>query len=469
MAYEVLAKDGRPVKRDGNPVMAMDVTISKIDQLDELNKSFVAVASTEDEDRDKDIIRQNGWDLKNFKKNPMIPWMHDYWGVPVARSIRTWVDRNKKRLLFKPQFDENDDTSMKIFNKYKNGFLTSFSVGFRGIEANPRDEHDAWFGGREFIKQELLEISAVTIPANPNATVNVNSEVAGQNLLQLGYPQVFAKTEYGLFYPVREMGEYTDPKTEKLEKGISKLLATPLDDENEQITVGYIFTPEWEFGDAAKYVHTNEPMKYKHYYYDFKSTDDGYEIKQVEEERDVPVFLEPVGVDVTTTSEKDGEEDPDIYADDSANDDQTETKTEETETDKTNDENTFDAFFLQFKEIIDTLVDNIDERLNCIADKIEESLAEIKSFVKEKNVENDLEITDNEDAETKDDSTSKDNDIIEFDDTSFTPDGDKQTDDDIIELEDDIVADGKMVKTVFSEVLKETLKKATKDALKIDL
>ena len=93
MAYALLAKDGRPIMKDGNPVKAMDITVEKIEQLDEGSKSFIAVASTEDEDRDKDIIRQDGWDLKNFKKNPVVPWSHNYWDVPVAKSLKTWVDR----------------------------------------------------------------------------------------------------------------------------------------------------------------------------------------------------------------------------------------------------------------------------------------------------------------------------------------------------------------------------------------
>jgi HK97 family phage prohead protease len=219
MAYQILAKDGRPILKDGDPVRAMDYTVEKIEQLDDKMKSFVAVASTEDEDRDKDIVRQDGWDLKNFKKNPMIPWSHDYWEPPIARSLRTWVDKDAKKLMIKPQFDENDDKSMKIFNKYKNGFLTSFSVGFRGLEFTWRNEEDKWGGGIEFTKQELLEVSGVTIPANPNATVSLNGIENVQNMMQLGYPTVFAETESGLFYPVREeLAEFVNPEVKTMDE-----------------------------------------------------------------------------------------------------------------------------------------------------------------------------------------------------------------------------------------------------------
>ena len=48
--------------------MGFDIPEVKIEQLDDTSKTFLAIASTEDEDRDKDIIRVSGWDLKNFKK-----------------------------------------------------------------------------------------------------------------------------------------------------------------------------------------------------------------------------------------------------------------------------------------------------------------------------------------------------------------------------------------------------------------
>ena len=54
-------------------------------------------------------------------------------------------------------------------------FLTSFfCLVSGGIEFEARDNEDPWWGGKEFTKQELLEISAVTVPANPNATVSIH-------------------------------------------------------------------------------------------------------------------------------------------------------------------------------------------------------------------------------------------------------------------------------------------------------
>ena len=39
--------------------------------------SFTAIASTNSVDRHGEIVDNNGWELKSFKKNPVILWAHD--------------------------------------------------------------------------------------------------------------------------------------------------------------------------------------------------------------------------------------------------------------------------------------------------------------------------------------------------------------------------------------------------------
>jgi septin family protein len=53
----------------------------------------------------------------------------------------------------------NDEFARMIYDKYKNGFLNAFSIGFQALEKD----------GDTFTKSELLEISAVPVPANPEA------------------------------------------------------------------------------------------------------------------------------------------------------------------------------------------------------------------------------------------------------------------------------------------------------------
>jgi HK97 family phage prohead protease len=469
MAYDILAKDGRPILKDGDPVKAMDYIVEKVEQLDDTNKTFVAVASTEDEDRDKDIIRQNGWDLKNFKKNPMIPWSHDYWGVPIARSLRTWVDHDSKRLLFKPQFDTDDETSMKIFNKYKNGFLTSFSVGFRGIEQSWRDEENHWGGGIEFLKQELLEISAVTIPANPNATINLNSESNFQNLLQLGYPTKFAETEQGLFYPVREeLGEFINPEIKVIDgfSGVQAVYAHSISDFNKDeegtttihsTPVGYYFNPdEWTPNDAKLWIEDNVDKSYKFWYYDWKwiNDQDSFKIEEIKVEKEIPDYSEPIKL-VNTDNVNNGETEDDILE----------------------IEKTMEDYLSEINVILEKHLDGISKGVETALEKFLEGLSEIKSLLNEKTVDSNLEIDDNIDDTTdgsEDDksSNSKSDDQIEIDDSLLSPDNDKTNDDEVIELDEKLLSDKDAVKdavkTGLNEKLKETLDEV-RSAFKIEV
>lgn len=256
MAYIIKGRSGQPVVKDGKNVFGADYIAVKLLDLDEKEGTFVARASSKKEDRDKDILHQEGFDLKNFKKNPVIPWSHNYWEPPVAKSIKTWVDGD---LMFQPKFDMSDEFAVKIFNKYKGGFLTSFSVGFIGLEFTPRDEKDPWWGGREFTKMELLEISCVAVPSNPHANVHVNaidSEV--KSLVDLGYPDIFArKKDGGLFYPVRDLHEFTNPSVCKL-KNVQLVYAKTISDKHPEAAepqlVGYSFAPEWKEVDAMSFV-----------------------------------------------------------------------------------------------------------------------------------------------------------------------------------------------------------------------
>jgi len=92
MAYNIKLK-GLEVKRDGKNVMGFDFR-AEIKELDELNRTFWAIASTETPDRDKDIIRVEGWNLKNYKKAPRGLWMHNYYEHPHFKTEKIKVDES---------------------------------------------------------------------------------------------------------------------------------------------------------------------------------------------------------------------------------------------------------------------------------------------------------------------------------------------------------------------------------------
>ncbi len=133
------------------------------------------VGSTEVLDRAGDSIVQTGWKLATYKKtNPVVLWGHNVKEErpPIGKALKVWLsDKGKKaKLMFKVQFDLQDSFAAEIFRKVNDGFLNTVSVGFKPLEWEDLDKDDI-FGGKRFLKQELLELSFVPVPANPQAVV----------------------------------------------------------------------------------------------------------------------------------------------------------------------------------------------------------------------------------------------------------------------------------------------------------
>lgn len=146
--------------------------ITKIEGANETDASFWATASTDSPDRMGDVIHAEGWDLTNFKKNPVIQPFHDYKALPVAKAVDIYVRDNTLR--FKPQFAVDIpkyDLPGIMYNMYKGGFMNAFSVGFDPKKWAFTDP-DNWMSGIEYFEQELLEISAVPVPCHPDALMD---------------------------------------------------------------------------------------------------------------------------------------------------------------------------------------------------------------------------------------------------------------------------------------------------------
>lgn len=145
-------------------------------EVKELGKRVLEIAgSTEDVDRMGDVIKSKGWLLKPFKKNPVFMWGHDYSKPPIGRALKVWVDKETNRLMFEVEFADAETYAFAdtIFKLYKGGFLHATSVGFIPLdwEGKSEEEPNPKWEGNVFTKQELLELSAVPVPANANALV----------------------------------------------------------------------------------------------------------------------------------------------------------------------------------------------------------------------------------------------------------------------------------------------------------
>jgi hypothetical protein len=126
-----------------------------------------ATVSTEARDRDGDVIRQAGWQLDHFTRHPVLLSSHNY--SSLSSQIGEWEDvrvRGKAlQATAKYYIGEGNDEADWGYKLAQRG-RAAYSVGFIPRESKPLEKNT---GGLEFLRSELLEISHVTIPSNPEA------------------------------------------------------------------------------------------------------------------------------------------------------------------------------------------------------------------------------------------------------------------------------------------------------------
>jgi len=144
-------------------------TVMEIKSSDEEKREVVAIASSEKIDRDGDIVRVDGINIKEYKKNPVVMFAHDHSSLPIAKATRIW--KEDKNLMVKMQFTTPEENSMgdTVYKLIKGDYLKSLSIGFKpSWDTAVRNEK---VGGWDFKDSDLYEISIVPIPANAAAVV----------------------------------------------------------------------------------------------------------------------------------------------------------------------------------------------------------------------------------------------------------------------------------------------------------
>lgn len=138
------------------------------------NRTVRFTISKEVVDRDGDILRASGVDFTNYMKNPVFLSFHNSREFPLGKVTRFWVEGNSvKADVYFPTIEElstnPDQASEKAklvdftYNCYKTGMLNAVSVGFIPLEWIESET------GFDILKWELLEFSAVAVPANQDA------------------------------------------------------------------------------------------------------------------------------------------------------------------------------------------------------------------------------------------------------------------------------------------------------------
>jgi len=129
--------------------------------------SIEVTISTKAKDRYGDIVEPKGCIFENFLNNPVVTFAHDYHSIPIGKAEGITI--NDEEVLSKVRFapGEVNPIAPYVKNAYEQGFMRAWSVGFSPIEKEPIIGEDGVQTGWRYTKWELLEFSAVPIPANP--------------------------------------------------------------------------------------------------------------------------------------------------------------------------------------------------------------------------------------------------------------------------------------------------------------
>jgi len=156
--------DGRPGLRETVPVEIREPAISE----NSCNSCLEFTASDATLDRYHEIIVPAGWRLDTYNRNPVFQNAHQYGDIifTLGRAIATEV--RSGALFQRIEFATDVNPMARIaYGLYKGKFLNAVSVGFIPLRWENGTPDSGY--SRKYLEQELLEVSAVAIPANPNA------------------------------------------------------------------------------------------------------------------------------------------------------------------------------------------------------------------------------------------------------------------------------------------------------------
>lgn len=143
------------------------------------------VLSDETLDRYGDIIVAKGWDLRDFKKNPIALFAHrgDF---PIGNWTNVRVEGTKLIGTLVLAAKGTSERINELISLVEQGVLRAVSVGFRPIENEPIDPKQP-YGGQRYTKQQLLETSLVAVPANPAALAVAKSLHVSDETLEMAF------------------------------------------------------------------------------------------------------------------------------------------------------------------------------------------------------------------------------------------------------------------------------------------
>ncbi len=191
-------------------------------------------------------VLTSGIDLEQFKRNPVLLWMHrrafDGESMPIGKIDNLRVEDGK--LIGTPVFDQNDEFARRIESKWESGFLRMASAALEPIAVDPDPALALEGQTRATVTRcKLIEVSIVDIGGNDEAlqlcgadgkvlTLAAGEDAPALPLLELNKPEPAPEETPG------EGEEINNPKnqTTAMNKEQLALLGLPEGASDEQAT-----------------------------------------------------------------------------------------------------------------------------------------------------------------------------------------------------------------------------------------
>ena len=149
------------------------------------DRRMTFVASDETRDSYGTVLPIDEWNLERYNNNGVVGYAHNLYGSydadPDYVIGRGYAHIEGTELLIDVEFEPEgtNEIADKVWRKLQFGSLNGVSVGFSAQGAHWGEGEEAEDGAKPtlyYTGLELLEVSVVTIPANPNAVRRSISE-----------------------------------------------------------------------------------------------------------------------------------------------------------------------------------------------------------------------------------------------------------------------------------------------------
>ena len=171
-------------------------------------RADISLITSDTVDRDREVMLPGGADWKDFRKNPVVTFAHNYDQLPVGRAL--WVKREgngwmaKTQYISRPEDYEGTWFADAVWHMVKEGVLRGKSIGFLPTAMSPPEEKEIaarpeLAGVRMVIRKwAALEYAVAPVQSNPDAYVVA---VGKAKTLGMVIPEIIL-AEAGLCVPI---------------------------------------------------------------------------------------------------------------------------------------------------------------------------------------------------------------------------------------------------------------------------